>query len=517
VGDAVEALRVEGSERSRIVRDATWYTSATYIAQFLAFGIGIVAKRLLGPSDLGVWAVLLSLLSSLALLEFGVTQAMNRQIAYAISKGDELLVDRYKRTQFTFVTAFALLGSIGLVLYVELYRDRLTTAFAAGLLWLAVIFPLYQLHMGQVTVYWANRRFDATGLVTLIESIGMGTIGLFLIWRIGVYGQIIGFLLALLAKLAFLAWRAKDAPRLKIRFGWHAPAIRELLRVGLPLEAITLVNLAKLSGTSLLVAYFLDTTSVGYYALALSIQNYIYWTPNAFSIVMFPRFQERMATSDDDPTALRSFLVKPTIGLGYFVLPILISGSYFLVPVLIRHALPAYVPSIVVLKVLLAGTFFLSMEHMPGQLLTTSNHLWHRVALATVTILALAASVAVAVVIGASLLSIVAAVAVGNAVGFFVNFLFAYAVVGGPRVDRWFSVRLAAAFGYLMLVLMLIDRFLPAWTAGLLLDAASSTVKWLVSLVLLLPLFLIAERELSLVSTMRAFVVARIGGVARAA
>jgi len=513
VDSTVEALPAQGTERSRIVRDATWYTSATYLAQFLAFGVGIVAKRLLGPTDLGVWSVLLSLLSFLAMLELGVTQAMNKQVAYAISKGDEVLVDQYKRTQFTFVTALALLGSIGVVLYVELHRASLSPRFASGLLWLALIFPLYQVHMGQVTVYWANRRFDASGLVTLIESVGMGTIGLYLISRIGVYGQIVGYLVVLLAKLSFLAWRARGVPRLQIRFGWHLPALRELMRVGLPLEAMTLVNLAKLSGTSLLVAYFLDTTSVGYFALALSIQNYIYWTPNAFSIVMFPRFQERMATSNDDPTALRSFLVKPTVGLGYFVLPVLISGSFFLVPVLIRHALPAYQSSIVVLKVLLAGTFFLSMEHMPAQLLTATNHLWQRVSLAVVTIVSLAVCIAAAVIFRRSLLSIVAAVAIANAIDFFLNFSFAYAVVDGPRYDRWFVPRLAAAFGYLMLVLVLVDHFLPASYVNFGFDAASAMMKWLVALLALVPLFLVAERQLSLVTTFRGFVIARVGGV----
>jgi O-antigen/teichoic acid export membrane protein len=507
---------VETSERSLIVRDATWYTTATYLSQFLAFGIGVVAKRMLGPTDLGVWAVLLSLLSFLGLLEFGVTQAMNKQMAYAISRGDERLADQYKRTQFTFVTAVALFGSLGVLLYVLINHATLSPVFASGLLWLAIIFPLNQLHMGQVTVFWANKRFDATGLVTLLETVLMGTVGLFLIARIGVYGQIIAFLSALLAKLLFLKWRAQGRKRLEVRFGWSSGAIRDLLRVGLPLEAIALVNLAKLSGTSLLVAYYLDTTSVGYYALALSIQNYIYWTPNAFSIVMFPRFQERMATSNDDTSALRSFLVKPTIGLGYFVLPVLISGSFFLVPVLIRHALPAYVPSITVLHVLLAGTYFLSMEHMPGQLLTTSNHLWHRVALAVITLVALAVSVAVAVVRHPTLLSIVAAVAVGNAVGFFVNFMFAYAVVDGPRVDRWFSARLVGAFTYLIATLVLVDHFMPGSNVSLWRDALLSSAKWLASLVVLIPLFLIAERQLSLVATLRAFVGARIGGVARA-
>lgn len=504
------------TERALIVRDATWYTSATYLSQLLAFGIGVAAKRMLGPTDLGVWAVLLSLLSFLALLEFGVTQATNKQMAYALSKGDDALAEEYKRVQFTFVTATALLGALGVAAYVLLNRAALGTTFARGLLCLAFILPLYQVHMGQVTVFWANKRFSGASLVTLLDTVLMGTIGLLLIWRVGVYGQILAYLIVLLAKLGFLDRQAAGQARMRVRFGWNSTLLRELLRVGVPLQVIALVNLVKLSGTSLLVAYYLDTTAVGYYALALSIQNYIYWTPNAFSIVMFPRFQERMAGSNDDPTALLSYLVKPTVGLALFVLPVLISGSYFLVPVLIRHALPAYEPSITVLKVLLAGTYFLSMEHMPGQLLTTTNHLWARVALAIATLVGLAACVAAAVWQRPTLLAIVAAVAVGNAIGFFLNFMFAHSVVDGARVDRWLSARLLGAFAYLMLVLVGLDRLLSPGGGEWWRDAAASTAAWAAALCLLAPLFILAERQLSLIAGIRGFVVAKTRGAARA-
>jgi hypothetical protein len=107
----------------------------------------------------------------------------------------------------------------------------------------------------------------------------------------------------------------------------------------------------------------------------------------------------------------------------------------------------------------------------------------------------------------------VAAVAIANAIDFFLNFTFAYAVVDGPRYDRWFVPRLAAAFGYLLLVLLLVDHFLPASYVNLGFDAASAMMKWLVALLALVPLFLVAERQLSLVTTFRGFVIARVGGV----
>jgi O-antigen/teichoic acid export membrane protein len=503
------------SERSGIIRDATWYTVATYISQFLAFGIGVIAKRLLGPADLGIWAVLLSLLSFLGLLEFGVIQATNRQMSYALSKGDEVLAETYKRVQFSFVGVAGLVGGAGLLLYVLVAQRTISPAFGWGLASLAVILPLTQLHLGQVTVYWANKRFAVTSLLTLVETGLMGTLGLLLIWRVGLYGQMLAFLAVLLAKIGYLTWQAHGQSRFRVAFGWNLPILRELLSIGFPLQVISLVNLLKLSGTSLLVAYVFDTTAAGYYALALSIQNYVYWTPNAFSIVMFPRFQARMADSNDDATALHSYLVKPTVGLGYFVLPVLISASYFLVPVLIRHALPAYGPSIPVLKVLLAGTYFLSMEHMPGQLLTTVDRLWERVSLSALTVVLLAVCLGVALLNHPTLFTIVASLAVANAIAFLANFEYAYRIVGGPKVDRWFSARLVGVFTYLMFVLVATDHAIPLWGHSLWKDALSAAAKWALALAFLAPVFLLAERQLSLRRSLLAFLGTRHGRTAR--
>lgn len=501
--------------RLGVVRDAAWYTAATYTSQVLAFIIGIAAKRFLGPTGLGVWTLLFTLLSYLGILGFGVLQATNKEMAYALGKKDELLAEILKGVQFTFVTLTGLLGTIGVLAYVLINFNSLSAEFAFGLVVIALIFPLNQIQFGQVTVYWANKRFPITSLTAILETVLMGTIGLLLIWHYGVYGQIVVFALVVVAKFGFLWWQAQKTLLLKVRFAWNRGAFCRLLSVGFPLQIINLFDLMKLSLASLLVAYYLDITAVGYYALALSIQNYIYWTPNAFSIVMFPRFQERFASFNDDATALLSYLVKPLMGLGFFVLPILISGSYFVVPALIRQALADYKPSIPILPVLLAGTFFLSMEHMPGQLLTTANKLWQRVLLGLISTSVLVVCVGVVIINGPTLLNIVGAVALANLLGFFVNFLYAYAIAGGPRSDRWLWVKLLAAFAYLMVVLLVMDRVLPTWTDSLLRDFGSAFIKWGITLIVLLPLFVVAERNLSLLATFRSLLGARFGGAHR--
>lgn len=501
----------DAAGRTRLVTDASGYMAATYASQILAFGIGVLTKGLLGPTALGVWTILLSLLSFMNLLELGVIQATNKEVSYALSKGDEQAAEAYKRTQFSFVALTGLLGCAAVAGYAWLRMDVESEALLAGLLAVAVLLPFYQVHMGQVTIYWANHKFAATSLLIIFETALAGTIGLLLIWRVGLFGQVLSFAAILLVKLGVLAWQARGQPRLRIGFAWDTGALKRLLKVGVPLQIINLANVLKLSGTVFLIAQYFDAEAVGIYAFALSVQNFIYWTPNAFSIVMFPRFQERFAAANDQVAALHSYLVKPVIGLAFFLLPALISAAYFFVSLLVERALPAYKASISVLTVMLLGTFFLSLEHMPGQFLTTANRLWQRVGLSALSAVFLGICIAIAIGMHWGLLGVVAALSAANALSFLVAFVYAYALSGGWRAEPWLPLMVVGAFAYVIAAVAIVDRGLPAWQGSWGQDFPLAVAKWTASLVLMLPLFAYAQRELGLIQTLRQLIATRLG------
>jgi O-antigen/teichoic acid export membrane protein len=488
--------------RSSLVRDASGFMAATYVSQVLAFGIGIVTKGLLGPEDLGLWTQLLAVLSFIGLLEFGVIQAANKEIAYALGKGQVVEADLYKRVQFSFVLMTSIFGAICLTAYAFWFGTH-SDSFALGLMSVALMLPISQLQLGQVTVYWANGRFGATSLLIVGETLIAGTIGLLLVWRFGVMGQIVSFFLILLAKVWALSWQARDLVGLQISFKWNLMVLKKLLKSGIPLFLISLSNVLKISGTVFLISHYFDTKMVGYYSLALSVQNFIYWTPNAFSVVMFPRFQARYADSNDQAASLSNYLVKPIIGLAFFLLPVLLSATYFFVPPLIEHILPDYRPTIEILFVMLLGTFFLSLEHMPAQFLITINKLWERVIISLFGFVLMAACVAPAAILGGDIIFFVAGLSLANLLGLMIILSYASYHTYGTRSKNWLVFSLLGAFLYLVTVLLVVDHWIPSSNSTWLLAIQFAIVKWLLSLVLLLPLFLVAERNLDLLATIR--------------
>ena len=489
--------------RSSLVNDASGFMVATYVSQVLAFGIGIVTKGLLGPEDLGLWTQLLAVLSFLGLLELGVIQAANKEISYALGKGQVVAADFYKRVQFSFVAMTSSFGAICLIAYAFWFGTPSDT-FTLGLMSVALMLPISQLQLGQVTVYWANGRFGPTSLLIVGETLLAGSIGLLLVWRFGIMGQIVSFLLTIFAKVWALSWQARDRGEVQIGFGWNITILKKLIKSGFPLFLISLSNVLKISGTVFLISHYFDAKMVGYYSLALSVQNFIYWTPNAFSVVMFPRFQARYADSNDQAAALHTYLVKPTIGLAFFLLPVLLSATYFIVPPLIEHILPAYRPTIEIMFVMLLGTFFISLEHMPAQFLTTINKLWERVIISLLSLFLMAVCVAPAVILGKDILYFVAGLSIANLIGLVIILAYASYHANSRRTKNWFVPSLLAAFFYLLLVVIVVDYSIPASHSTWLIDLQFAFLKWLLALILLLPLFWVAERNLDLLSTTRA-------------
>jgi O-antigen/teichoic acid export membrane protein len=251
------------------------------------------------------------------------------------------------------------------------------------------------------------------------------------------------------------------------------------------------------------ISHYFDTKMVGYYSLALSLQNFIYWTPNAFSVVMFPRFQARYANSNDQAVSLNNYLVKPIIGLAFFLLPVLLSATYFIIPPLIEHILPDYRPTIEILFVMLLGTFFLSLEHMPAQFLITINKLWDRVIISLLGFVLMAACVAPAAILGGDLIYFVAGLSLANLLGLVIILSYASYHINSHRLKHWLVYSLFGAFFYLVAVVLVVDHWIPSSNSTWLLALQFAIVKWLLALILLLPLFLVAERNLELLSTIR--------------
>jgi len=123
------------------------------------------------------------------------------------------------------------------------------------------------------------------------------------------------------------------------------------------------------------------------------------------------------------------------------------------------------------------------------------------VTISLLSMLLLGACVTPAIVMKGDLLSFVASLSFASFLAFTVAFCYAIHLATGPRSDRWLALMLIGAFAYLAAVVLIIDHWLPRSHDSWVPDIAAALGKWGLSLVLLPPLFLFAERHLRLLPT----------------
>ncbi len=493
-------------ERGDVVRQTASYVFLTYVSQALAILAGFATKRILGPRSFGEWALVYSLMSYAALLEFGVTQAATKEIAYLRARGLHRIASQYRTALFAMVAVAGIAGGAILLWSSRFYWRQGSETMRYGLAAVGLLLPAYLVQTAQVAVCWAEKRFGIVSRMAVWESFVALTLGVLFVWRLGFAGQVVTFAVIVLTKIGIVAWISRRDLRLKIEWGWRWMRAKRLLAVGVPLQLIALSNLLKATGATVLIAYLYGVRDVGLWALALSVQTYVYWTPNALSIVLFPRLQEQFAASRNREAALWEYLRQPWLALSLFVLPILVGSAYFLAPLAIRQVMPAFIEAVPITKSLLLGTWWLSLEHMPLQVLTTANRLWGRLLAQLLGGAGLGVCLAVSVVAKGGIQGIAVGTSIANIVAFVLIGGFASHVAGGLRGARrtWYGMCLA--FGYFVAVILTLDFVVPDATGSVGMDVTRTALKCVLCVLLETPLFVLAERRLHVVEAMRSAV-----------
>ncbi len=355
------------TEKERIISDASKYTAAVYLAQVLAVITAIVMRKYLGPYLMGVVAALMVVFTYAWYAQAGIIQAVERELPFFYGQGNDDRAALVRDTGFT-ISLIVGVGAMLAVWAVAFFlKDSLPPVVVFGL----VVYGFAAL-INQVTQFYgiALRARKEFGLISKARAIFslVGTLGnAAVVILFSIYGLYLLFPLLILAELAYLYWNTRYSFAIKIKLS----EVKRLLVIGLPifvggLGFDTLRNVDKM-----VIIGFLGAEALGFYSIALMVHNYIYFIPNVFSMVMYPRFQESYGAFGSIER-LKAYVIVPTQALSG-LLPILLGGFYIGVPFLVRHVLPQYTEGIDSLKILIIGTFFLGLHHMPAQFLLTIN------------------------------------------------------------------------------------------------------------------------------------------------
>jgi len=356
------------SGHSQILKDIAGYSTSAVLGQALGLISGFVVARLLGPSNFGVWNAVSLVLAYGAYSEAGILSAMGRDLPFYLGQGDFHKAQELENAGVVITLAGG--GVVALVVLGLSFWPGCSSLMALGLRGMAMVLVLQQAYTYHRTVLRSYNEFGALSRQQVLLAVLNATLAIALVAGLGFAGRVAAAILAQAAILFYAVrlrpWKAISIPNWQV--GWH------LARVGLPILISGFILSLLATVDRLIVITFLGETQLGYFGLALILASIVSLIPTMASQVLYPRITYRYGETNKDIHALRPFVLIPPIVFSC-LLPLLIGPLYLALPLMIKTFLPAYVPGIGAMRILLLGIFFFSILGLTDYLLVVIGKL----------------------------------------------------------------------------------------------------------------------------------------------
>jgi O-antigen/teichoic acid export membrane protein len=364
-------LGVHRREHVSVARDFSIYSAVNILSLVLLFSTNLWLRRFVGPYVAGLWTALELLPGYATYAHLGIINAAERELPFLLGAGRTRDFDGLKDTLFWATHALGAALATLTVTGALLFRGRLSHDTFVGLLVYAPCVWAQMVATYFVLLYRARKRFvelsRRQGVANLAKALLLVSAGM-------VFG-FYGILIAELATYAVLVVVLGRGLRETFARVFESARLPALLAGGLPILAGGLAfETLRPGGASgadqTVILATLGRAPLGVYSIASIVCQGLYYLPNALSIVMYPRFQERYGQTQS-AESLRRF-VEVQLHVLADVLLAAIAVLFVALPAAIRAFFPDdWAGAIAPLRVMLVATYFISLAPPGGQLLLT--------------------------------------------------------------------------------------------------------------------------------------------------
>lgn len=353
--------------KNQIITDSSKFITSTYVGNITGIITGILIRKFLGPTLMGIWGYLQVIQYYSNYSELGILTAAEREIPFHYGKNDQQQASKIKNNAFAFTTITSLIVFLLLTGYALFVRHSVTKPFFYGLLTIAILSAGGQYGLLYTVLLRADKNISVLSKAKVLFGLTWLTLIIFLVIPFSIYGLYLAVIILLLISILYFYKNISY----KFTFQINYVELKRLIIIGMPIILMYVGILSIKNVDRIFIVNMLSLQHLGYYSIAIMASNYIFTIPSTFSIIMFPRFQESYAIKNDI-VDIQNFVDTPTRILAYFI-AIFIGFAFLVLPPLVIIVLPKYIQGITALKILLLGTFFISLTHMSNQFLITLN------------------------------------------------------------------------------------------------------------------------------------------------
>lgn len=348
-----------------LVKSLTRYTSSNIYQRVCGIINTFIKPRLLSPDLYGIWNILSLVATYATYLHLGSRNSMFYRIPYAKGKEDHGKAAAIEASTFYGSLAVTLVAVAGVLLY-AVFREqtdavRIGLFVIAGLILLNWYFDFYFVYL------IAHQDFMLPSRMNYLKATIAVFLNAVLIYFFSIYGL---YLAALLTVLFGVAVFRKVRP-LEFRSGFHFGTFRELVAGGMPVMLYNITNELVSTSDKVIVAYFLGSEQLGFYAITGLVFNFLMQIPGDARDVIEPDLM-RGADHRTPEANLAEYFFKPLAYTGA-LMPFLIGPAVFCAPVFIHLLLPRYLPGILPTQIIVLGSYFFALAYVARGIIVAYN------------------------------------------------------------------------------------------------------------------------------------------------
>lgn len=333
------------------------YTANTIVIQFLILALtgatAIITARVLGPSGKGQLAIL-TLTAAIVVAVGGL--GLGQAVVYYIAGRRRSLKEIASSSLLCHAVIGIIIAAL-LLLVAAFFRETIYTGLPYSYILLVIaLVPFMVITSSQLGVIQGLYKIPVYNflhvlqpalfliLLVLLIIVGQGHLkGAIVAWGVAQTAIFLGTLIVVLRERGIGL------------SGINAGAIKGLLSFGAKSWVGNLLKSFTYRIDIFIVAYFLSSTDVGYYAVAVAVAEVIWRIPNAIQTVLFPR----IASFDKaDARRFTPIVCRQAVLLTGVACCLLLAIAGVLVPFVFGQA---YSPSISPLAILIPGVFMFAI------------------------------------------------------------------------------------------------------------------------------------------------------------
>jgi len=330
----------------------------TFFTRLFTLAISLISSviiaRLLGPAGKGILSLVILVPSFIALIASLGIEISN---VYYVGRNKYSLQDIIGNSVFTTVSVGI---PVGFLLW--FLAPFISSLFLEGInpLFLkiaAILIPLTLLSAYCKEILRGEQRIKHYNLISLCRSAFLMLLIVLLVFilRFGVMGAIISNVLAVFGATAISWLFIRERGNYKFLPILHKEMFFDSIRFGMKGRLANILQFFNYRFDVFIVSWFLGVENVGYYTIAVSISELIWYIPNSIGTVLYPKVASSTIEEANlfTPRVCRnSFFLTSLAACGLFAL------SGVLIPAIFGKV---FLPSVKPLQVLLPGIVMLSL------------------------------------------------------------------------------------------------------------------------------------------------------------